>query len=207
LKHIHVLCFSKMLYLCICIHRIPIHISIFIPDLLADGLNPNAHNTIGSLEPPLGPRAAILRRRSRGALGCEARESQSAHGRGVGASQSWEGVEEARDLEALQHGRRRRRSPSGQRVAAGDDYACGRHSPPWGGHFAHLPLHVVSSENLVRVSWTDDGGAWALQSPWRRHLLDHRRLFLVGFLFCTLLLLLVHEGRHRWCGAALGRWL
>jgi hypothetical protein len=55
-----------MLYLCICIHRIPIHISIFVPDLLADGLNPNAHNTIGSLEPPLGPRAAILRRRSRG---------------------------------------------------------------------------------------------------------------------------------------------
>jgi hypothetical protein len=121
-----------MLYLCICIHRIPIHISIFVPDLLADGLDPNAHNTIGSLEPPLGPRAASLRRRSRGALGCEARESQSAHGRGVGASQSWEGVEEARDLEALQRGRRRRRSPSGQRVAAGDDYACGRHSPPWG---------------------------------------------------------------------------
>jgi hypothetical protein len=70
------------------------------------------------------------------------------------------------------------------RASAGDDYACGR-------RLAHLPLHVVSGENLVWVSWMDYDWAWALQSPWRRRLLDHRRLFLVGFLFCALLLLLI----------------
>jgi hypothetical protein len=70
------------------------------------------------------------------------------------------------------------------RASAGDDYACGR-------RLAHLPLHVVSGENLVWVSWMDYDWAWALQSPWRRRLLDHRRLFLVCFLFCALLLLLI----------------
>jgi hypothetical protein len=73
------------------------------------------------------------------------------------------------------------------RAGAGDDYACRCRSPPWEHHLAHLPLHVVSSENLVWISWMDDDGAWALQSPWRRHLLDHRRLFLDGF--CDILTL------------------
>jgi hypothetical protein len=73
-----------------------------------------------------------------------------------------------------------------RRVGASVDYTYGRRSPPWGCHLAHLPLHAVLGENLVWVSWTDDDGAWAPQSPWRCHLLDHHHLFLDGFLFCAL---------------------
>jgi hypothetical protein len=49
-----------------------------------------------------------------------------------------------------------------RRASAGDDYACERRSPPWGRHPAHRPLHVVSGENLVWVSWTDDRGGGGL---------------------------------------------
>jgi hypothetical protein len=44
------------------------------------------------------------------------------------------------------------------------------------------------------VSWTDDDGAWAPQSPWRRRLLDHRCLFWLVSSFALSFLLLAHEG-------------
>jgi hypothetical protein len=50
-----------------------------------------------------------------------------------------------------------------------------------GGHLALLQLHEVSGENLVWVSLMDDGGAWALQSPWRCRLQDRRHLFWLVF--------------------------
>jgi hypothetical protein len=55
-----------------------------------------------------------------------------------------------------------------QLAGVGDDYTCGRRSPPWGHHHVHLPFHFRAI--IAFLGW---------------------------FLLCALLLLLGCEQRHR----------